>query len=161
MVRLSVDTLIKAPINLCFDLARDMNAHAETMAKSGERIVSAPPSGVLEMGDEVTFEASHFGIRQRLTGKIVQFERPSLFTDQMLKGAFKSLRHEHHFRIEGESTRMTDIVVLEAPLGPLGLIAERLFLRGYMQKLLAERGDALRRMAEASASKDDQASAAL
>ncbi len=156
MVRLSVDTLIQAPIELCFDLARDMNAHTETMAHSGERIVAAPPSGMLEMGDEVTFEAVHFGIRQRLTGKIIQFERPRLFTDQMTKGAFRSLVHEHRFTIEGESTRMTDVVMLEAPLGPLGRIVERLFLRRYMRKLLADKGQAMKRMAESAAASADQ-----
>lgn len=148
MVRLTVDTLIHAPIELCFDLARDMGAHAKSLANTGEKIVSCPPSGLLELGDEVTFEAKHLGIRQRLTAKIVQYERPVLFTDEMLSGAFKSLRHEHKFRIEGESTRMSDVVEFEAPFGPLGRLAERAFLGTYMRKLLIERGEQLKAMAE-------------
>ena len=121
------------------------------MAKSGEKIISSPPCGLLELGDEVTFEATHFGIRQRLTSKIVQYERPFIFIDQMQSGAFKSLRHEHRFKIEGEFTCMTDVLELEAPFPVLGWIAERLFLAAYMRKLLKERGEQLGAMAEAKA----------
>jgi len=149
MVRLAVDTLIQAPIDVCFDLARDMNAHAASMAGTGERIITCPAGGMLELGDEVTFEAKHFGIRQRLTSKIVQYDRPVCFTDQMVRGAFKSLRHEHHFSTEGGLTRMTDLVEIEAPLGPLGRLAELLFLTSYMGKLIKERGAHLKGQAEA------------
>src|SRR5438309_11612880 len=97
MVRLKVETLIQASPETCFDLARDMSVHAQTMAHTGERIVSSPNGRLLALGDEVTFEAIHFGIRQRLTAKIVKFERPAAFTDRMIKGAFRSLEHEHRF----------------------------------------------------------------
>jgi ligand-binding SRPBCC domain-containing protein len=155
MVRLSLDTLIHAPIALCFDLARDMNTHVKTMAKSGERIIACPEGGLLELGDEVTFEAKHLGIRQRLTSKIIQFERPSVFTDKMLTGVFKSLRHEHRFRIDGESTLMTDVLELEAPFGFVGWMAERAFLARYMHRVLSERGKELKAVAEASSAEQD------
>ena len=118
------------------------------MRKSGERIVAAPESGILALGDEVTFEAKHFGIRQRLTSRIVEFDRPSSFTDQMQKGAFKSLRHRHEFRAEEAGTRVTDILDLQAPLGPLGWIAERAFLHRYMKRLIENQELELKRIAE-------------
>lgn len=118
------------------------------MRRSRERIIQAPESGVLELGDEVTFEAIHFGIRQRLTSRIVEFDRPYSFTDQMQKGAFKSLRHRHEFKEEGAETRMTDTLELEAPLGPFGWIVERAFLGSYMKRLIEKRGLELKRLAE-------------
>ena len=148
MVHLAVETLIQAPINLCFDLARDMRVHAESMANTREQVLRCPESGLLELGDEVEFEAVHFGIRQRLTSKIVEYDRPKLFVDQMVTGAFKSLRHEHRFRIDGEFTVMTDVVELAAPFGLLGRLAEAAFLNRYMHKLLSERGAQLRTLAE-------------
>ena len=148
MIELTVETLILASPDVCFDMARDMNAHAKTMASSGERIVACPPSGMLEMDDEVTFEARHFGIRQRLSAKIVHFDPPFSFTDEMLSGAFKSLRHEHRFSAEGDGTLMTDVVVLSAPFGPIGWLAERIFLRRYMRKVLVERGLGLKGLCE-------------
>ena len=120
------------------------------MAETGEKIVACPPGGLLELNDEVTFEAKHFGIRQRLTSKIVEFDPPHSFTDQMVSGAFKSVRHEHKFRIEGESTRMTDVFEFEAPFGPLGWLAEVLFLRSYMRRLIFSRSEQLKAMAEAN-----------
>jgi ligand-binding SRPBCC domain-containing protein len=97
MPRIVVETLIFASQERCFDLARDVRVHEQTTGKSKERVVEAPEDGLLDLGDEVTFEAVHFGIRQRLTSKIVAYERPREFTDQMQKGAFKSLRHTHRF----------------------------------------------------------------
>lgn len=123
------------------------------MAKSGEKILAGPPSGFLELGDQVTFEAKHFGIRQRLTAKIVEYEWPNLFTDQMVSGAFKSLRHEHRFRIDGESTMMTDVLEFEAPFGFVGRGAEAI-LGPYMRRLLVGRGVELKRLAESRAPED-------
>jgi len=151
VVRLAVQTLIEAPAELCFDLARDMNLHAETMSSSAERIVDCPPGGLLELGDQVTFEAKHLGIRQRLTSKIVEYDRPNTFVDEMVAGPFKSLRHEHHFNPVDDQTSMIDIVQIQASLGPLGWIAERLILDWYMYRLVERRGIELKRIAEARA----------
>jgi Uncharacterized conserved protein len=148
LIQVSSSILIKASRERCFDLARDVKTHAETMRHSGEQIIRAPESQVLELGDEVTFEAIHFGIRQRLTSKIIDFDRPNSFTDEMQKGAFKSLRHRRDFRGEGVETIMTDTLDVVAPLGPFGWIAERAFLRSYMKRLIEKRGLELKRLAE-------------
>jgi ligand-binding SRPBCC domain-containing protein len=148
LIQVTSSILIIATRERCFDLARDMKTHAETMRQSNERIVSAPESGVLRLGDEVTFEAVHFGIRQRLTSKIVEFDRPDSFTDEMQKGAFKSLRHTHQFVAESAGTKMIDTLEIEAPLGPLGWIAERVFLRRYMKQLIEQRGRELKQLVE-------------
>lgn len=149
MVRLSSELLIRAPIERCFDLARDMETHAQSMAYTGERIVSGP-TGRLELGDEVTFEASHFGIKQRLTSKVIQMERPVQFTDEMVRGAFRSLRHIHAFKPVEGGTIMTDTLEFSAPLGPLGWLAERLILKRYMERLIRRRAETLKQIAEQS-----------
>ncbi len=71
----------------CFDLARSLSVHVQTTAKTREKIVSAHKSDLLELGDEVTFEATHLGIRQQLTSRIVEFDRPNRFVDQMVYAA--------------------------------------------------------------------------
>jgi hypothetical protein len=43
-------------------------------------------SGVMKLGDTVTWEAKHFGIKQHLTSKITAYERPYRFTDEMVQG---------------------------------------------------------------------------
>src|SRR5689334_8091018 len=94
---LTIETKIGAPVELCFDLARDVEIHCATTAGTRERIVAGKSAGLLELGDQVTFEAVHFGIRQRLSSRIIEYDRPHRFTDQMVSGAFKSLRHVHEF----------------------------------------------------------------
>src|SRR4030095_8480223 len=92
------ETKIRAPIEVCFDLARDVNAHRESAAFSAERVV--PPGrieGLLELGDLVAFEGRHFGIRQRFVARITKLDRPHRFHDEMVEGSFKWLRHYHEF----------------------------------------------------------------
>lgn len=141
---------IRAPVEKVFDLARDIETHQKTTAWTSERVVECTADRFLEEGDVVTFEARHFGIRQRLTSKVSLCDRPRRFVDEMQRGAFKSLRHEHLFEETPEGTRMTDRLVFEAPFGPLGWIAERVFLAAYMRRFLGRRNQELKRLAEAS-----------
>jgi hypothetical protein len=67
MTTIVVETRITAPVEVCFDLARDVEAHLKMSSSTGERAVGGKTSGLLDLGDVVTFEAVHFGLRQRLT----------------------------------------------------------------------------------------------
>jgi ligand-binding SRPBCC domain-containing protein len=148
MTEIQVVTEIAAPVERCFDLARDLTAHTETTGTTRERVIEGPPSGMMGAGDIVTFEAVHFGVRQRLTARVVEFDPPHQFVDEQVKGAFRSMRHVHRFEAAGGGTRMVDELRFAAPLGPLGWLAERLFLRTYMRRFLRHRGQELRRLAE-------------
>ena len=104
MPTLTLETEIAVPIERCFDLARDVETHLATAAHTQERIVGGKSRGLLELGDELTFEALHFGVRQKLSSRIVEYDRPHRFTDQMISGAFRSLRHVHEFERSGSGT---------------------------------------------------------
>jgi ligand-binding SRPBCC domain-containing protein len=145
---LIIETEIKAPIELCFDLARDVEIHCETTAETQERIVAGKTSGLLELGNQVTFEAVHFGIRQRLSSRIVEYDRPRRFTDRMVSGAFKSLKHIHEFEISGDGTLMRDTLEWESPLGFLGKIADRLAVKKHMRDFLLARNRELKWLIE-------------
>jgi ligand-binding SRPBCC domain-containing protein len=148
MIEVRVKTVIRAPIERCFDLARNLSIHTQTTGKSRERVIEGPDDGMMKLGDVVTFEAVHFGVRQRLTAKITEFDPPELFVDEQVRGAFKSLRHTHRFEAIGAATVMLDEIELSAPLGPLGWIAERVLLGPYMRAFITARGLALRDLAE-------------
>lgn len=151
MTRIELATEIAAPIELVFDLARDLDLHQKSTSQTKERIVAGRSTGLAELGDEITFEATHFGVRQRLSSKIIELSRPHRFVDQMTKGAFKSLHHIHEFKSTNYGTEMTDILTFEAPLGPLGILAEKLFLASYMKRFLIARNEFLKRLAEEKA----------
>jgi ligand-binding SRPBCC domain-containing protein len=51
------------------------------------------------------------------------------FCDVQTRGPFKYWRHCHTVQPDGEGTRLRDEVHYELPLGPLGLLANTLFVR--------------------------------
>ncbi len=141
-------TAIDAPIGVCFDVARDIDFHAESLATTGERAVAGRTSGLIGPGEWVTWEGRHLGIRQRLTAKITAFERPFYFRDVMTAGAFRSFAHDHRFEGRDGRTVMTDVVEFRSPLGPAGWLADRLCLAGYLRRLLGGRCTAIKQRAE-------------
>ena len=151
MPTIVIETRLQAPIDRCFDLARDVDAHVRTTADTGERAVAGKTTGLLDLGDSVTFEAVHFGIRQRLTSRIVEFDRPRRFVDEMVKGAFASLRHIHEFEARGSTTVMIDTLTWQSPLGVLGRIADTLFVTKHMRALVTRKQLELKAFAEQSA----------
>lgn len=148
MAEINLTTEIKAPIEKCFDLSRDIDIHQKSTAKTNEKAIAGRTSGLCELNDEITWEATHFGIRQHLTSKITEFDFPHKFADKMLKGAFKSFYHEHFFEEKDGVTILTDVFRFEAPLGFLGRIAEKLFLTNYMTKFLKTRNEVIKEIAE-------------
>jgi ligand-binding SRPBCC domain-containing protein len=152
MSTVHVETIINAPRTLVFDLARDVDVHAETVPWTREKIVGKVSHGKLEAEDIVTFDAVHFGVRQRLTARISKFEPPSHFEDVMMAGAFAAMTHCHDFAEVSEGqTLMTDDLTFASPLGIFGKAADVLFLRRYMTNFLERRNANLKRIAERSA----------
>ena len=142
---------VDAPPERCFDLARSIDLHQRSTAGTGERAVGGVTAGLIGAGDVVTWEARHFGVRQRLTSRITAYDRPRHFRDSQVAGAFRRFDHDHRFEPDGAGTRMTDVFDFDAPLGPLGWLAERLFLTAYMRRFLASRNAVVKDVAESDA----------
>ncbi|RZJ27869.1 MAG: cell division protein, partial [Flavobacterium sp.] len=120
MKLIKLQTRIKADILIVFDLARSIDLHKISTSHTNEQAIAGRTSGLIEIDETVTWRARHFGIYQTLTSKITQFERPNIFVDEMVSGAFKSFRHEHIFETDGTETLMTDVFKFEAPGGFFG-----------------------------------------
>lgn len=148
MPSIEIKTLIKVDLKTCFDLARNIDFHKESMAESKERAVAGKTSGLIELDEWVTWEAKHFGIIQHLTSKITAFESPTYFVDEMVSGAFKSFKHEHIFKVQNGQTLMIDKFHFQSPFGVLGKLVNVLFLKQYMRNLLQTRNQLLKHQAE-------------
>ena len=148
MATIVLHTEIEAPAQKCFDLSRAVEIHLQSTEQTNERVVEGRSSGLFELNDIVTWEAKHFGINQRLTVKITKMEAPLFFEDRMLKGAFKSMRHEHHFTEIDGKTVMKDIFCYETPLGVAGKAFDALILKRYMTKFLVLRNKVIKQAAE-------------
>ena len=148
MLVIRLHTSIAAPPGRVFDLARSIDAHQESATGTHELAVAGVTRGLIGLGDEVTWEARHFGIKQRLTVRITEFERPRRFQDIMLAGEFKSMKHDHEFIAQSPGTLMVDRFEFESPFGILGRTVDRVFLSGYMRRFLVRRNQVLKNLAE-------------
>jgi ligand-binding SRPBCC domain-containing protein len=133
---------------ICFDLARSVDAHVRSTARTGERAVRGKLTGLLELGDEVTWRARHLGFSQELTSRITAYDRPRHFRDTMVRGAFAGFQHDHFFVAAAGGTLVRDVFEFRAPFGPVGWAAERLFLVRYMRRFLDARLHMLKQLAE-------------
>ena len=148
MTEIRVVTRIRAPPERCFNLARSIDMHVASASQTGEKAVGGVTSGLINLGQSVTWEATHFGVRQRLTSVITAFESPHFFQDEMTEGGFASFVHDHIFESAASMTTMTDVVRFTAPMGLLGKLSERLLLAGYLERFIAKRGEAMKQVAE-------------
>lgn len=148
MPKIEITTYIKAPRERVFNLARSIDLHIISTQHTKERAVDGRTSGLIELGETVTWQAKHFGITQKLTVQITEFDRPNYFVDEMRKGVFKSFRHEHLFEQFNGQTEMKDVFYYESPMGLLGQLFNALVLTKYMTRLLILRNKTIKQYAE-------------
>lgn len=148
MTSIRLETLIHAPAKICFDLSRSIDLHTLTTKGSNEKAIDGRVTGLIEEGEHVTWEATHLGIRQRLTTLIAKSISPIYLFDRMIKGPFKSMEHEHTFNERKGQTVMSDLFIYEVPFGFFGKCFDKIFLKKYMTKLLLSRNEVIRKTAE-------------
>jgi hypothetical protein len=146
-------TTIAAPIQRCFDLSRSVEVHLLANIHCGEQAlaIGGLTAGLTNLSDQVTWRAKHFGTWQDLTSEVTAIEPPTYFQVTMIKGIFRSMQTDHIFRtLPSGATEMQDLLRISAPLPILGPLAEVLFLRSYMLKLVRERNAVIKQLAESS-----------
>lgn len=148
MAVIELSTVIRAPRERVFDLARSIDAHQDSAGDTEERAVARVTKGLIGMDGEVTWEARHFGVRQRLSVRVTAFDRPKHFQDVMVSGAFSSMVHDHKLEEHPDGTLMRDRFEFASPLGILGKIADWLFLTSYMRRFIIRRNAVLKQLAE-------------
>ena len=154
MPRISLTRSVAAPIERCFDLSRSVKFHLASTPGTDEELVGGDPGEWLRLGSRVTWRATHLGVRQTLSSEITVFERPTWFRDTMIRGAFRRFDHDHRFApdpLAPGRTVLTDDFDFTSPLGPLGRLADILFLTAYMRRFLTRRLDALQATLESDA----------
>lgn len=148
MATISLTTVVNAPIERAFDLWRSIDAHQVSTKGTSEVAIGGRTSGLIGLNEEVTWRARHLGVTQTLCARITKLERPNYFQDVMVSGAFAWMRHDHHFKEDGEHTVIEDIFEYQAPFGILGRFVEWLFLTKYMTRFLKLRNQILKDLIE-------------
>ncbi|HEY4207475.1 MAG TPA: SRPBCC family protein [Puia sp.] len=148
MPTIHLTTFVAAPAERVFDLSRSIDLHRKSMAHTGEEAIAGTVTGLLGLDETVTWKARHLFKTRIMRSRVTAMNRPLSFTDEMVEGDFKSLRHEHYFKSIGNGTLLIDLFHFESPYGGLGRLANRLFLTEYLKKLLEGRNDIIREYAE-------------
>jgi ligand-binding SRPBCC domain-containing protein len=148
MPKIEITTEINSTLEICFDLARSIDLHKISTAMTNEQAIAGRTTGLIELNEFVTWEATHFGIKQKLTSKITAFDRPFYFRDEQTKGIFKSFNHSHTFELVNGRVIMKDVFEYQSPFGFVGRILNTLVLTSYLRRFLEERNQIIKEFAE-------------
>ena len=148
MTTIKLITKIKAPIQLVFDLNRNIDIHTKSTAKSNETAIAGRTSGLINKGETVTWRGKHFGIYLTHKSLIPEMESPNYFIDEMIEGRFKKFKHTHTFAEKNGNTVMTDKIEYEIPFGLAGKLLDFMILKNYLTHFIKERNNFIKEIAE-------------
>lgn len=148
MPLIKLETHIHAPIEVCFNLARSLDLHMDSMKHTSEKAIAGKTSGLMQKGERVTWRATHLGWNHTMTVLMLDMNPPYYFEDIMIKGPFKYMKHQHYFKDQAGNTLMIDQFHFAAPFGWIGKMADTLLLKTYMTNLLKQRNRYIKKQAE-------------
>lgn len=148
MTTIELTTEINAPIQLVFDLNRNIDIHQQSTSKSKETAIAGTTSGLINKGETVTWRGKHFGIYLTHKSLIPEMEFPNYFVDEMIEGRFKKFKHTHTFAEKNGKTIMTDKIEYETPFGLAGKLFDFLILKKHLIHFIKERNNFIKEIAE-------------
>jgi ligand-binding SRPBCC domain-containing protein len=106
--------------------------------------VTTPRPIEMGAGTLLEYRLRLHGVPLRWQTLITTWEPPHRFVDIQAKGPYSLWEHTHLFEPEGEgATVISDRVRYAIPFGPLGEIAERLFVRRDLRRIFDYRSEAV------------------
>ncbi|WP_299608538.1 SRPBCC family protein [uncultured Aquimarina sp.] len=141
MTVITLHTMIKAPIATVFDAARNIDLHMKSAHKTREKAIAGKTSGLINLYETVTWKGKHFGCSLQHQSKITSLRYPTYFIDEMIKGHFKSFKHQHIFKETSSGIEMIDVLEYKTPYGFIGRLFDRLLLKKHLRTFLKIRND--------------------
>ncbi|CAH0334764.1 hypothetical protein FVB9288_00370 [Flavobacterium sp. CECT 9288] len=148
MTTIQLTTKINAPIEIIFDLSRNIDVHQQSTSKSNETAIDGITSGLINLNETVTWRGKHFGVYLKHKSLISAMENPTYFVDEMLEGKFKSFKHQHTFIQKNGFVIMEDKIQYETPYGIFGKLFDLLVLKNHLSTFIAERNSFIKTLAE-------------
>ncbi|MCW2117792.1 SRPBCC family protein [Flavobacterium sp. 7A] len=148
MTTIHLTTVIKAPIYIVFDHARNIDTHQQSASKTSEVAIAGTTHGLINKGETVTWRGKHFGFFLQHQSIISQMELYSYFVDEQLKGHFKSFKHQHFFEEIDGQTIMKDVMEYETPFGIFGKLFDKMLLKDHLSQFLIERNKIVKKLSE-------------
>ncbi|MFN8109927.1 MAG: SRPBCC family protein [Thermoleophilia bacterium] len=135
----SVD--VPAPADVVFRFHLDTR-NAPLISPPGARFLEVSGDFPVQPGCIVRLRVRQppIPVAQTWLVRIAEVQQDRLVTDVAQRSPFAAWRHEHRFEaLDAHTTRMTDHVEYRLPLGPLGRLADRLFVRAMLNRMFTER----------------------
>ncbi len=106
--------------------------------------LTTPGKPVFQPGTLLDYKLRLHGVPVRWQTRIETWEPPTRFVDTQAKGPYSLWEHTHLFEPDGdEATVIHDRIRYSIPLGPLGALAQRLFVRRDLERIFDFRRDAV------------------
>ncbi|RFM30265.1 SRPBCC family protein [Deminuibacter soli] len=140
-------TIVHAPVDRVFDLSRNIALQRKSLQGQRETIINGKTSGLLQMGEEITWQTKRLGKAWTLRLQTARLEMHSFFEEIMLNGDFSKLSHQRHFKSMANGTVMIDLFQFEQT-GSWGKSLKQLFYIKYWRQLLEKRNELIKSVAE-------------
>jgi len=148
LVRRQYQIFIERPPEAVFAFQTNLKNHPRTCPPDQmEEVVSCTVTPLCE-GAHITFRAKHGGVWRKLEAEIADWNPPNSFTSRQVKGPFGSWVHRHKFVPFQAGTLMTDQIEYTVPAGPLGILAEKLWLGSHLDEFFHFRQAEAKRLLE-------------
>jgi ligand-binding SRPBCC domain-containing protein len=134
---------VELPLERAFEFYGDArNLETITPPWLGFEVRTPPP---LEMwvGTLIDYRLKLHGVPVRWRTRIQAWEPPLRFVDVQVEGPYRLWEHAHGFEPAEGGTLIRDLVRYALPLGPLGLLAHRLFVRRDVERIFDYRREAV------------------
>lgn len=143
-----ITNVIHAPVDVVFDLSRNITLHKLAQRDHGVEVIGGTTSGCIGFDETVTWRTKKLSRTWFMQVKITEMTRPSYFCEEQIKGDFKSFHHEHHFKPIDNGSIMIDILNFESPKGFLGTMLNFFYVEKYMRAFIDRRNNMIRTYAE-------------
>jgi ligand-binding SRPBCC domain-containing protein len=148
MSTIHVTSFIHAPVERTFDLSRSTSLHKAVLRTYRKGTLEGGSEGLMGLQDKVTFKLNFLGRQRELITKIDILDFPRMFVSTLVRGAFRSLKHEHYFKPVDNGTLLIDMLEYEPAFGAAGKLADSLMIRAFLKKYLEAKNRLIKQYAE-------------
>jgi ligand-binding SRPBCC domain-containing protein len=154
MPQLTFRVTVPAPLERVWQFHEDVATALPALSPPEAKVAIESADLPVRVGSRIAITArGPLGMRVRWVARITAHRPPRTggaygaeFADEQESGPFAAWRHDHVFdEIGTGATQITDRVTYRVPLGPLGVLADHLFVRRQVVRMFRHRHAALTR----------------
>jgi len=108
--------------------------------------ITTPLPIAMRVGAIIDYRIRVAGVPLGWRTRIDAWEPGVRFVDSQLRGPYRCWWHEHRFERDGDETVMFDTVHYAPPLGPLGRVANRVFIARQLRGIFTHRAAVIDRL---------------